>query len=284
MNHWIASHDHGTSKQTIKNVPHRHAFALVGEKNLFLCHQIMSHMEAHCFEIILEVKLPEETKEAIFENRKMGYSHYLCNQQGGEFTVASIVAGSRQSFTANVWTGVPDSNPPAVMPQPPWGKGPDGKPVPPWRTDVTVEIIRIVHFRHLNRNETSRRFEEYILFGRGKEAHIMHSVLWQPDYDHLASLRKAPDWISEEQLIATINVSFPELPFDPWGTYCNCPLHDNSVHEVYYFGFTEFRDPEGNVQNHIEKLEIHVDHTWWYSTKITNYWRAQHCANNIQIS
>ncbi len=268
--------------QAVKNVPQRHAFALLGEKTLFLCHQIMTHMEPHCYEFVLEVSIPEDKKQAIFADREQtGNAHYLCNLEGEEFTLSSIVAGARTSFNADVWTSVPDSDPPTVDPQPPWGN-PDA--IDPWLTDVEVTILRTVHFRHLNRNDTGRRFEDYLLFGRGKEAHIMHSVLWQPDYDHVATLKMAPDWITQDQLVATVNVSVPGLSYDPNATQCSCPFRDDSVHEVLYFGFTEFQDMQGMPQNKIPKLEIHVARTWWYSTKVINCWTGKYCPGNIQIS
>jgi hypothetical protein len=272
-------------EQTIKNEPQRHAFILVGENTLFLCHQIMTHMEPHCYEFILEISIPDAIKNMILEDRtKYGHSHYFGNQEGDEFTVPTLVSGLRKEFVANAWTSVPDSDPPKVMPQPPWGEE-DGQPIIfPWLRDITVSILRIVHYRHLNRNENSRRFEAYVLFGRGGEAHILHSVIWQPEYDHVASLRVAPDWIDEEQLISSIIVSFPDLPYDPWSTQCACPLENNSTHKVRYFGLTEFRDPMGDLQNKIPDLFIHVDHTWWYSTKIINYWNYQFCKGNKQIS
>jgi hypothetical protein len=270
-------------KQTIKNEPERHASLLVGDKTLFLCHQIMTHMETHCYELILEISIPEPIKKKILEDRtKNGNSHYFGNQEKNKFTLPSIVSGSRKEFVADVWTSVPDSDPPDPLPQPPWG-GLWRKPtIDPWLCDITVSILRIVHYRHLNEN--SRRFEAYVLFGRGDEAHILHSVIWQPEYDHVASLKIAPDWIDEEQLISSIIVSFPDLPYHPLSTQCACPLEDNSKYKVRYFGLTEFRDPMGDLQNKIPDLFIHVGHTWWYSTKIINYWNHQFCRHNRQIS
>ncbi len=275
------------NQQTIKNVPERHAFCLVGEKTLFLCHQIMTHMEPHCYEFILEVSIPESLKKKILKYRKKtGKTIYFGNQEGGEFTLPSIVSGNRKEFTADLWTHVPNSAPPnpKKLPMPPWGGLWDKPVIDPWISDVPVDILRIVHFRHLNRNESSRRFEEYILFGRGKEAHILHSVIWQPEYDHVASLKSAPDWIDEEQLISSVVISFPDHPYDPWSTPCACPLKNNTKHRVLYNGFTEFRDPDGMLQNKIPKLYIHVEHTWWYSSKIINYWNYQSCPKSKQIS
>jgi hypothetical protein len=272
-------------QQTIKNAKERHAFCLVGKKTLFLCHQIMTHMEPHCYEFILEVEIDKDIKEKLLKDRKEnGHTHYFGNREGHEFTLPSIVSGSRKSFKANVWTTVPDSNPPDVLPSPPWG-GLWGKPnIAPWIAEVEVKIKRVVHFRHLNRNENSRRFEAYVLFGRGREAHIMHSVLWQPEYDHVASLKKAPNWLDEEQLISSVIIAFPKLPYDPWSTQCTCPFEDDSKHEVYYQGLTEFRDPMGKLQNKIPRIHIEVDHTWWFSNKIINYWNYQFCEDSKQIS
>ena len=286
-------------EQTIKNKPERHAFVLVGDKTLFLCHQIMTHMETHCYEFIFEISIPDTIKKEIIEDRvKNRHSHYFCNQEKDKFTVPGIVSGFRKEFVADIWTGVPDSDPPQPMPLPPWGGDeqrqhpikswlsdePGQHPINPWLSDITVTILRIVHYRHLNRNENSRRFEQYVLFGRGDEAHILHSVIWQPEYDHVASLKVAPDWIDEEQLISSIIVSLPDLPYDPWSTQCACPLEDNTAYKVRYFGLTEFRDPMGVLQNKIPDLIIHVAHTWWYSTKIINYWNYQFCKCSKQIS
>ncbi|MDX1332141.1 MAG: hypothetical protein R3252_03855 [Robiginitalea sp.] len=271
-------------QQTIKNAKERHAFCLVGEETLFLCHQIMTHMEPHSYEFILEIEIDKDIKKKLLEDRKKnGHTHYFGNREGHEFTLPSIASGNRKSFKANVWTTVPESDPPDVLPSPPWG-GLWGKPaIEPWISEVEVKIKRVVHYRHLNRNENSRRFEAYVLFGRGKEAHILHSVLWQPEYDHVASLKKAPKWLDEEQLISSVMISFPKLPYDPWSTQCNCPFEDGSTHEVRYEGLTEFRDPMGKLQNKIPRLEIEVDHTWWFSTKIINYWNYQFCTDSKQI-
>ncbi len=272
-------------QQTVINVPQRHAFILVGEETLFLCHQIMTHMEPHSYEFILEISIPDSAKRKILEDRhKNKNTHFFGNQEGGEFTLPSIVSGAITGFDANIWTDVPDSDPPDTLPQPPWGGEANQPEISPWVSNVPVTIRRIVHYRHLNRNENSRKSESYILFGRAKEAHILHSVIWQPEYDHVASLKEAPDWISEEQLIATIEVSFPDLPYDTLSTYCSCPFEDDSKQRVHYFGFTEFCDPMGALQNKIPPLLIHVDRTWWYSTKIINYWKDQYCKGATQIS
>ena len=167
------------------------------------------------------------------------------------------------------------------MPQPPWG---EEKPIAPWLSNVKVSIERIVHYRHLNRNESSRDFEAYVLFGRGDEAHILHSPLWQPEYDHVATLKSAPNWISQDQLVSTVLLSFPDFPHYNYSTICNCPFEDGSIQKVRYFGFTEFRDPMGDLMNTIPDLFIEIEKTWWFSTKIINYWNHQFCPSSKQIS
>ncbi|MBK8053048.1 MAG: hypothetical protein IPK35_07220 [Saprospiraceae bacterium] len=298
--------------QTIKNAPDHHAFCIVGKDTLFLVHQIMTHMEAHSYELILEVSIPDDVKQKILEDRNInGNSHYLGNWFGSEevdaFTIPSLASGNRKEFNANVWTSVenaeevatelvpvkkdaPDNRlmgmklPNATLPQPPWGGYWEKPEVTPWLTNVKVTVERVVHYRHINRNEISKRFEDYVLFGRGKEAHIMHSVLWQPEYDHVATLKEVPEWIDEEQLIATINICFPNLPFDNYSTYCNNPLKDKTRHQVLYFGLKEFRGMFGTFQNILPELYIEIEHTWWFSTRVINYWNYQFCTESKEIS
>ena len=105
----------------------------MGEEKLFLCHQIMTHMEVHSYELILEVTIPQEKKQAILADRRARDTPITWDVRKEEFILPSAVAGSRTSFIADVWTSVPDSNH-APVPQPPWGENNDIHPgSPTWR-------------------------------------------------------------------------------------------------------------------------------------------------------
>ena len=83
-------------------MPMRHAFCVVGTETIFICHQIMSHMEGHNYEFVLEVELPNDVKQKILADRMAGHSHFIANQEGenGEhlMTLAQLKAGTKTSF------------------------------------------------------------------------------------------------------------------------------------------------------------------------------------------
>jgi hypothetical protein len=261
----------GAPKYPTQSNPMAHAFIVVGSETIFLCHQIMSHMEGHNYEMVLEARLPLDTVDTLIRDRDEGRTHYLANDKEWH-RLASMKAGHVTRFEANIWNSFEKA--PKLMP--PWGI--PGQPRPPWLTDVPVEIVRVVHYRHSNANLTGRRHEEYFLFGKGNEAHLYHSIVRQPDYDHVATLKARPEWLSTPQLEAGVSVSFPGLPWAPEETRCMNPLADGSRHEVRYFGITEYRNSKtGEDPKPVPRYKIHVGRTWWFSTRVVNYFDRNPC-------
>ncbi len=261
-------HSTHTAPPTQSN-PMRHAFIVVGRETIFLCHQIMSHMEGHNLEVVLEVKLTDSTKEKLLEDRdRYGKTHYLGNVQ--KHTLSSIASGRVTAFIADVWnsfTKYPDLDSP-------WG---EKEPIEPWLSGILVEIVRVVRFSHFNENTNGQKHEQYFLFGKEDEAHIYHTIGIRPDYDHVATLRSAPDWIAPDQLSAGAVVSIPSLQWDPDTTYCQNPLPDGETKIVRFYGLTEYRDPMGGRLQLIPELTIDVEKTWWYSTRVLNYFNDNPC-------
>lgn len=262
--------DHPMPFPTIA-MPMRHAFCIVGTETIFLCHQIMSHMEGHNCEFVLEVELPPDIKKQILEDRMAGHSHFIANQEGNNgkhlMTLAELKSGNKTTFQADVWNAIVDEHSP---PKAPWGN-PEHPDVDPWLADFEVKIKRIVHYRHVNLNCPSRQFEQYILFGKGEEAHIYHSIIFQPEYGHVASLAEVPDWISQDQLMASVIVSVEDLPWKLSETYSNVPLESNKKYKVQYFGINQYFDEEGNPASKVPDYYIEVATTYWYSIWIVNF-------------
>ena len=232
--------------QTIKNVPHRHAFALVGEETLFLCHQIMTHMEVHSYELILEVTIPQEKKQAILADRRAtGHAHYLGCSEGEEFILPSAVAGSRTSFIADVWTSVPDSNPPTPLPQPLWEGNND---ISPWLSDVEVSIVRTVHVAILTATTpvvALRTISSSAGDGRPTSCIRSSGRRITTTLPHLSGHPTGSRRITRRNGEYIHSAS---LPWDPGNTQVHLPFRqDDSVQEVYYFGFTEFPESYGRV-------------------------------------
>jgi len=120
------------------NLPQRHAFTLVGTSRLFLCHQITGFAEEHACELVLEVDIPERQRETLLRDRERnGATHILGNQQGREFTLASLVTSSVEGFRADAWTHLSEER------SPPWAADPQFR-------DIDVTGRRVVHYRRLN--------------------------------------------------------------------------------------------------------------------------------------
>ena len=263
--------------------PMRHAFCVVGTETIFLCHQIMSHMEGHNYEFVLEVELPSEIKKQILENRMEGHSHFIANQEGenGEYlmTLEQLKSGNKTSFQADVWNAIPDEHNP---PKAPWGD-PENPDVDPWVANFEVKVKRIVHYRHVNFNCPSRTHEQYILFGKGEEAHIYHSIVFQPEYGHVATLAKVPKWISQDQLQASIIISLKDLPWRNDSTYSSIPLISGESYSVQYFGISQYFDPNGGPSSEVPEYKIKIATTYWYSIWIVNYWNIPMFPDSQQI-
>jgi hypothetical protein len=260
-------------------MPMRHAFCVVGTETIFLCHQIMSHMEGHNYEFVLEVELSKEVKKKILEDRLAGHSHFIANQEADLMTLAQLKSRNKLTFKADAWNAVPDKHNP---PDAPWGD-PEDPDVDPWLADFEVVVKRIVHYRHVNLNNPSRIHEQYIMFGKGEEAHIYHSIVWQPEYGHVASLKETPEWISPDQLEASIEISICDLPWRNDQTYCDLPLISGQKYAVQYFGINQYFDPDGAPMTKVPDYFIEIETTYWYSMWIVNYWNIPLCPNSPQI-
>lgn len=265
-------HQHGPAAHLpTHNMPMRHAFVVVGTETIFLCHQIMGFMEGHNYELVLEVTLPDAVRKALIEDReKNGTTWFLANQVNNEFTLPQVRTGKVTTMTADLWNFFPKQ----------WGhQWPWGNTRPSF-ADVKVAIRRVVHYRHIDLNVSGHRFQSYLLFGRDSEAHVNHQVVYQPEYDHVASLEAVPDWIEPDQLEAGVIISVPDLPWRRESTYCRNPLPPGR-HRVLYFGIEAYRDQHGQdpaLRIEVPPYHVQVARTWWFSTRVVNFFPEDPCS------
>lgn len=268
------------------NQPGRHAWVILGEKTIFLCHMIMGWMQGHNYEVVLEVDLPEDVVKKVLRDRSdNGHTHFLGNQadppagnghghaaRSGEtmalrpeHTIPMLFSGRLNQFTADIWNYFPAKQCSMEWPYPPRTAFLEGVP---------VAVRRVVHYRHINLNILAQRYESYLLFGRDEEAHIYHNVVEEPDYDHVATLAHRPDWIQPDQLEAGVIVSVPGLPWTAGRTHCTNPLPDGRTQRVLYHGYRRYRDHpprDPNRYHTIPPLEIELGRTWFFSTRVVNW-------------
>jgi glyoxylase-like metal-dependent hydrolase (beta-lactamase superfamily II) len=144
-----------------------HGMLLFGEVATFASHLPMFH-SPHDYQIILEVRLPEDARRAyVADRRATGESVYTLAPT--PFVLPSQVQ-SGAPFTADLYHGH-------------FERG--GKVL---RSGVTVEIRSVVVYRALEPSRSGDARDRALLFGRGGEAFLAHQIATPPDFDQIASV------------------------------------------------------------------------------------------------
>ena len=211
----------------VTNMRHQHALVLVGRDTIFGVHMTQYHHEEHKYQMIVELELPEEVRKIYHDLRQTWpeMAFVLCNAESDLFMVPEIGGGSIESFRANIFMGLFPLD--KLLPEEeenehffPWAPS-IVKPVNDVEFEVTVK--RVVQFRPFNHQEILPKFANYYVWGDGNEAHMTH---WQtahlasgpfdapafgPDYDHIMTLKHAPNWLDAPLLKAGVSVSVPAI-------------------------------------------------------------------------
>lgn len=239
----------------------RHAFIMVGEETLFLVHMTMFHMEEHCYQIVLRAQLPSEvmTQFREWRRQKPEQAYFLANLKESALDIPQLASGQLSSFDAEIFEGIPDRSPPSA-PKGQYEKWPWTQP--PAIAKVRVSVERVVYFRHFDFNFDYPKHLTYVLFGAGNEAHMQSYQTKEPDYDHILSLAKAPDWLPKDKLESAVTVNFPKLPSRP--VRVQNPL-TRRQYDVRYQGFWKYL---GFQFTELHPLQLGT--TWWFSNSPLN--------------
>ena len=245
-----------------------HAFALVGTETFFASHITNLFMEIHKYQLVIEISLPEPYRSKLIEERKKypGDSFFLANviedpvlgtDESDPLNLPELTAGLRTSFIGNVWHGIP--NKPAYKGWPWWG-------VQPVLSNVPINVKRVVHFVPFSASMNHPDRLSYLLFGAGDEAHLMHIQTMhgdEPDFDHVASLKEAPDWLAADLLEAGAVIDLPDQQRfgdekdKTRGVRCASPFENGTKVDVRYRGIEPRRS-------------ITIGNNKWFCTRIAN--------------
>jgi hypothetical protein len=245
-------HGHGDPNKpdTIANMPHQHAFVMLGTKTLFLCHLTMYGWEEHMYQLVVQATLPDWAMTEYAAARKPDDSYFLGNSPRDLFTLPEINSGARTWFIADVFRGIP--NKPEYK-EWPWNG------MSPVIANVRVTVERVVLYRLFAMNMEYPKTLTYVLFGCGDEAHMTNYQTKEPDFDHILSLEKLPQWVPERELEAGIVIDVPDVPGRENGKVrCSNPLDMGKEYSVRY------RGRQG------DKRLITAGQTFWFCTKVAN--------------
>jgi hypothetical protein len=74
---------------------------------------------------------------------------------------------------------------------------------------VTVEIVRIIHFRLFQPDDTKRDVLSYVLFGNDSETFLAHGIGSYPDFDQVLKVTVDPNQRHLSESAAATIVSIP---------------------------------------------------------------------------
>ncbi len=237
-------------------VQDRHAFVLLGDRVLFACHLPMFHMEAHRYELVLQVRLADQALRDWRADRAQHpkATYFLANAASDEWSIPQLQVGHRTKFDGEIYRDIPRAK---RYEHWPWG-------VSKGIAQGGVFVERIVHCRHFSANMPHPETETYLVFGNGDEAHLYHHQTRQPDFDETLTLTAAPPALPKILLEAGVHIAFPNLKVDPQGQpVCSSRLREKEKYRVRYFGIAPGPDPT--------EFEIEIGRCLWFSTKILNF-------------
>lgn len=260
------------SQRPCENPRMWHAFVLVGTDTLFASHITNLFLEVHKYHLVIEISLPEPCLSKLMADRERhpADSFFMANAikdvdlgrtETDPINLPEVAAGLRTSFIANVWHGVPNK---PVYDHWPW------KGVRPICTNVEVAVDRIVHFMPFTATMNHPDRLTYLLFGSGDKAYLMHIQTMhrrKPDFDHVASLKEAPDWLAQDLLQAGAVIDLPDhkrfgnIADEQRGSRCKSPFENGAKVDVRYRGI-DIKEPP--------RRAVTIGSNMWFCTRIAN--------------
>lgn len=206
------------------DAPGNHGMFMIGSETLYLVHMPMLTHEKHMYQVVLRVRLPLKVMRDYqrLRNEHPETAYNLINVDDDKFTLPQLKSGEVRRFNATIFDGYSNDG--------------GGEPGPVIADQVPVVIKDVVVFRHFNFAIDRPESLVYTLFGDSDEAHLIHYITRDPDFQHILTSHSAPDMFSSAQLNAGIELSFPALDSMPLG--CSPPVREG-VHDVRFQGMED---------------------------------------------
>jgi len=156
-----------------------HGMVVLGEGTVYLSHMPM-FMDPHAVQYVLEVTLKSTTGDArqIYadDRRTTGTAVYTLAPE--PFRISDLVAPEGQepkltSFTGTLFRGHFERGGTEIL------------------DPVTVEVQRVINFRHFDHHASRPPALNYLAFGKGSELFLAHWITKAPDFDHHIAIRQA---------------------------------------------------------------------------------------------
>jgi len=190
-----------------EEAPATHNWMLVGSQAAFLSHLPMfemlnpaktEYMTPHRYQVILQASLNSGDKDVTplyFADRQSHPAVKMYSVSPAKVFVLPQVAAPAPltSFQATVFQGHLERG---------------GKPVKGLQS-AAVKIQKVVHFHKFDPAAKAPSALDYLIFGRGTELFLAHSIVKPPDFDQILSVNVDGLKLTDNELGSAIRVSIP---------------------------------------------------------------------------
>ena len=175
-----------------------HEFEMFGDTSVFLSHYPMFG-SIHSYQVLLEVKLSgngNDPRRLYLDHKKThAAARYSLSPEttngANDYWVLPEMIKKGQTFRANIhWEST------------------EGHPLYISR-NVTVEIVRVIHFRLFQPDDKKRDVLSYLLFGNGSETFLAHEIGSYPDFDQVLAVTVDPNQLHLNESAAVTFVAIP---------------------------------------------------------------------------
>lgn len=196
-----------------KDAPATHNWMLVGSQTAFLSHLPMfdhlnkagsDYVTPHRYQVILQVSFINDTTDLT--------ELYFADRQGHPETKMFTVSPSDTFVLPDVAADQPVSSFDATVFRGHLERG--GQPIPKL-DDITVKVARVIHFHKFDPTAQPPTTLDYLIFGRGKELFLAHSIVKPPDFDQIVSIEAPGTELSDRDLLSAVRIHVPERKNTP---------------------------------------------------------------------
>jgi hypothetical protein len=179
--------------------PGVHGMLVVGEESVYLSH-LPIFGSPHDYQVILEATLAKSGRDPqadYFSDRKRtGKKIYTLEPE--RFVLTDLATASpRRSFKANIYRGHFERF-----------SSQRAKDAALIGEAVDVNVARVIHFRKFEPGAAGLSQLEYLLFGKGHELFLAHSITKPPDFDQVLSVQSGRPF-TDAELRQAVSVVFP---------------------------------------------------------------------------
>jgi len=161
--------------------------------HLFLNHIALFNDPDHAYQVILEATFADAAARQAYREYRAANGDARCAAEPEHFRLPEL-KGTRHSFKASVYNAPLGGNEADLI---------------PGLSNVTINVLRIIHFRAFDPKAKYPPRLTYELYGNDKEAFLSHIITKAPDFQETIKLAEVPSYVPAEKLRVGTLVNMP---------------------------------------------------------------------------